>query len=77
MDMAAITNEYGTESAVQMAINAGNDILVFGNNLKFDKNRGKNINKMIVQMVKDGKISKKRIKESYKRIIKMKDNIKR
>ena len=75
MDMGAIANEYGTETAVEMAINAGNDILVFGNNLTFDKNRGVDVNKMIVQMVHDGKISKSRIKESYKRIKKLKESI--
>ena len=75
MDMGAIANEYGTEKAVEMAINAGNDILVFGNNLTFDKNRGADVNKMIVKMVHDGKISKSRIKESYKRIKKLKESI--
>jgi len=75
MDMGAIANEYGTETAVEMAINAGNDILVFGNNLTFDKNRGRDVNKMIVKMVKDGKIKKARIRESYKRIKALKENI--
>lgn len=75
MDMGAIANEYGTEKAVEMAIMAGNDILVFGNNLTFDKNRGSEINKMIVKMVRDGKIPKARIQESYKRIKKLKENI--
>ncbi len=75
MDMGAIANEYGTEKAVEMAINAGNDILVFGNNLTFDKNRGADVNKMIIKMVRDGKISKSRIKESYKRIKKLKESI--
>ena len=75
MDMGAIANEYGTEKAVEMAIMAGNDILVFGNNLTFDKNRGRDINKMIVKMVRDGKIPKSRIIESYKRIQKLKKHV--
>lgn len=75
MDMGAIANEYGTETAVEMAINAGNDILVFGNNLTFDKNRGADVNAMIVKMVKEGKIKKSRIRESYRRIKKLKENI--
>jgi len=75
MDMGAIANEYGTETAVEMAINAGNDILVFGNNLTFDKNRGRDINKMIVEMVKDGRIKKSRIRESYNRIKKLKERL--
>lgn len=75
MDMGAIANEYGTEKAVEMAINAGNDILVFGNNLTFDKNRGADVNKMIIKMVQDGKIKKSRIRESYNRIMELKRHI--
>ena len=76
MDMGAIANQYGTEKAVEMAINAGNDILVFGNNLTFDKNRGRDVNAMIVKMVRDGKIKKSRIRESYRRIVKLKEKVK-
>lgn len=75
MDMGAIANEYGTEKAIQMAINAGNDILVFGNNLTFDKNRGRDVNAIIVKLVKEGKIKKSRIRESYQRIIKLKRHV--
>jgi len=75
MDMGAIANEYGTKKAIEMAINAGNDILVFGNNLTFDPNRGRDVNEEIVKMVKDGKIKKSRIRESYKRIMKLKEKI--
>lgn len=75
MDMGAIANEYGTETAIEMAINAGNDILVFGNNLTFNPNRGSEVNKSIVQMVRDGKIKKSRIRESYKRIMRLKENV--
>ncbi len=75
MDMGAIASKYGTETAIEMAINAGNDILVFGNNLTFDKNRGSDVNKIIVKLVKEGKIKKSRIRESYKRIMAMKNHM--
>ena len=75
MDMGAIANEYGTEKAIEMAVNAGNDILVFGNNLTFDKNRGDEVNKTIVKLVRNGKIKRSRIRESYKRIMTLKENI--
>ena len=76
MDMIPIIGIYGIEKSVQMAIMAGNDILVFSNNLKFNKNRGSDINKMIVKMVKDGKIPKSRIKQSYRRIMNLKKHLK-
>lgn len=75
MDMGAITTKYGTEKAIEMAINAGNDILVFGNNLTFNRNRGSEVNETIVKLVKTGKIKKSRIRESYNRIRKMKKHI--
>ena len=75
MDMGAIVNEYGRDTAIEMAINAGNDILVFGNNLTFDKNRGAQVHSAIMQMVRDGKISKSRIRESYNRIRRMKNQL--
>ena len=75
MDMGAIVNEYGFEKAIEMAINAGNDILIFGNNLTFDKNRGRDVNEAIVKMVKEGKIKKSQIRESYHRIMKLKENM--
>ncbi len=76
MDMGAIRNEYGLRTAVKMAINAGNDILIFGNNIDFDCNRGRDINAMIVEMVRDGEIPMQRIRESYRRIIRMKKSMK-
>ena len=77
MDMGAIVNEYGRDAAIEMAINAGNDILVFGNNLTFDKDRGREVHAAIVKMVRDGKIKKSRIRESYNRIMKMKKYIRK
>ena len=34
MQMQAITNEYGLETAVKLAINAGVDVLCFSNNIQ-------------------------------------------
>lgn len=72
MDMGAIVNQYGFEMAIEMAINAGNDILIFGNNLSYDKDKGEKAHQTIKKLVNDGKIKKSRIKESYNRIMEMK-----
>lgn len=72
MDMGAIVNQYGREKAIEMAINAGNDILVFGNNLTFDRNRGEEVHQTIVKLVNDGKIKRSHIRKSYNRIMRMK-----
>ncbi len=72
MDMGAIVNQYGRDIAIEMAINAGNDLLVFGNNLVFDKDKGAKVHKSIKNMVHSGKIKRSRIRESYNRIMQMK-----
>lgn len=72
MDMGAIVNQYSQEEAIKMAINAGNDLLVFGNNLDFDKDKGAKVHRTIKKFVRKGEIKKSRIEESYNRIMRMK-----
>ncbi len=75
MDMGAIVTEYGMRNAIKMAINAGNDILIFGNNMVFSPKRGREVNAIIVDLVRDGEIPESRIRESYKRIMRLKKRI--
>lgn len=75
MNMGAIVNEYGPRDAVRRAIDAGNDLLVFGNNLIFDPDTGAKVHAMIIDMVRRGEISRKRIYDSYRRIQKLKKQI--
>jgi beta-N-acetylhexosaminidase len=77
LDMLLRYNQYDIKTIVKMAINAGNDILLFNNrNFQYDKNRGTKINQIITEMVKSGEIPASRIKESYKKIKKLKEHIK-
>ncbi len=75
MDMGAIANEYGLAQAIKMALDAGNDVLVFGNNLTFDRNRGRDVHGIIMHLVDTGQIKKSRIRESYNRIMRLKKHI--
>ena len=75
MDMGAISNEYELRDVIKTAINAGNDILIFGNNMSFNKNRGREVNAIIVDLVRAGEIPESRIRESYRRIMRLKQNI--
>lgn len=72
LQMDSITNKYTLKQSVLMAINAGNDIILFSNRKHFDSKLGEKINAMIVEMVKNGEIKKSRLCESYKRIKKYK-----
>lgn len=77
LDMLLRYNQYDIKTVIKMAINAGNDILLFNNrNFQYDKYRGSNINKMITEMVKSGEISKSRVKQSYRKIMKLKKRLK-
>jgi beta-N-acetylhexosaminidase len=72
MQMRAIANEYGLETAVKKAIEAGVDILVIGNNIgHFDPDIAKKVTKIIKE-----NISEQRIDESYQRILALKGKIK-
>lgn len=69
MQMKAITDNYTFEQAVINAINAGCDILVFGNNLEYGgKDLAQKFNDTVFNAVKDGKISPERIDEAYYKI---------
>jgi beta-N-acetylhexosaminidase len=69
MFMAAITNNYTFDRAVELAINAGNDILLYTAN-KID---GKSLVDSIVTIVKNkilqGIITENRVDDSYQRIM--------
>lgn len=72
MQMGAIKDNYGVAEATLLAINAGADILVFGNQLVDTPQDPKEIVDVIYNDVKAGKISEKRIDESYRRIMNLK-----
>jgi len=72
MQMNAISENYSLEESIITAINAGNDILIFANNIKDDINMAKEFNDIVFKAVKNGKIPQSRIEESYNKIIKFK-----
>lgn len=75
MNMQAISEHYGLDSAIELSIKAGVDILVFGNNLIYDELIAVKAGEIIKNLVKSGKISETRIKESYQRIVNMKSSL--
>lgn len=76
LQMKAITDNYPVAETVRLAINAGADILVFGNQLVKTAQDPAELIEMIYSDVKSGKISEHRVDEAYQRIIKLKQNIK-
>jgi beta-N-acetylhexosaminidase len=75
MQMHAISKNYGFEKSIELAINAGVDIIMFGNNVspKDKPITASEVHAKIKQMVMDGKISRERINEAYTRIMTLKN----
>ncbi|MEZ5016205.1 MAG: glycoside hydrolase family 3 N-terminal domain-containing protein [Flavipsychrobacter sp.] len=76
MQMQAISNHYGLEASVVMAINAGIDVLVFGNNVPTTNNAhvtATQIHDIIKRAVLDNKISRQKIDDAYTRIMTLKN----
>ncbi|MDD4848661.1 MAG: glycoside hydrolase family 3 protein [Bacteroidales bacterium] len=74
MMMEAISANFNFDESIVLAINAGVDILIFGNNSPkgYDANIAEKVVNSIVKSVKEQKISEQRIDEAYQRIQQLK-----
>ncbi|ANT65917.1 glycoside hydrolase family 3 protein [Prosthecochloris sp. CIB 2401] len=72
MQMQAIAAHYSLEEAIRLALDAGVDILLFANNSSYDPLIASKASAIIQQLVNDGKVSRERIDESWKRIMELK-----
>ncbi len=88
MQMRAISNFYEFETAIEKAIIAGVDMLLFSNNaapcpentpdcieIPFDPEIAKRAINHILKLVEEGKISEERIDDSYQRILALKKQL--
>lgn len=75
MQMKAISDNYGLEQALVMAINAGADMLIFGNNLTVTPQDPGELVDIIEAKVRAGEISPSRIDEAYQRILALKHSL--
>lgn len=73
MQMHAITEHYGLEEAIRLAVGAGVDIMTFSNNISgSDERTVDKVHSIIRRMVNDGVISEARIDASFDRIMRLK-----
>lgn len=73
MQMGAITQHYGLETAVRLALEADVDMLCFGNNVSFDEHIAEKVIAVIKKLVQEGTIAEDRIERSYRRIQRLKE----
>ena len=77
MQMQAVAREYGLEEAIRLSINAGIDILCFSNNILGSEERTVDkVHGIIRSLVEKGQIQPERIDQSFRRIMKLKKQIK-
>ncbi|ATH08561.1 glycoside hydrolase family 3 [Halobacteriovorax marinus] len=76
MNMSAITDHYGFERAIELAINAGIDILLYGNNLVYDKEIAKRVHTTIKKLLNEERISIDQINKSFNRVMNLKKKLK-
>lgn len=72
MEMGAIRHHYGLRDSIVRAVNAGADILLFTNIIKNDPSMPERVQSIVQSAVKEGTISRERIRASYERIMKLK-----
>lgn len=72
MEMKAISSCYGLEKSVPAAIEAGLDVLCFGNNLSYDPGIARKASDILVRAVESGRISEERIDQSCRRVLALK-----
>ena len=76
LQMGALTKQHSWHDIIVEAINAGNDVLVIGNNLTYDPDIADRTLKIILQAIKDGEIDPNRIDQAYTRIMNVKSKLK-
>ena len=75
MQMKAISDHYPVDRALTLAVNAGADMLIFGNQLSDASQDPNEIINIIESKVRSGEISEQRINEAYQHIRAMKETI--
>jgi beta-N-acetylhexosaminidase len=71
MQMRAITDRFSLEQSIALAVNAGCDILLFGNNAHWDPDLPAKAHAALVGLVRQGVIPRERIRQSWQRITKL------
>jgi beta-N-acetylhexosaminidase len=68
LQMRAIKDHFGPEQAIELALNAGADIINIGNNMEYNEDICEQVAGSILNLVKSKRISEERIEESLRRI---------
>jgi beta-N-acetylhexosaminidase len=76
MQMGAVSEHYGFEKGIELALNAGVDILLLSNNsatVPYDDRLAEKTFMVVKKLVAEGKVPVSRIEESYERVMRLKN----
>ncbi|MCS6990041.1 MAG: glycoside hydrolase family 3 protein [Chloroherpetonaceae bacterium] len=76
MQMKAIAARYGLEQALKLALNAGVDMFIFGNNLDYDEQIAAKAIAIVKRLIERGEVKRERVEEAYRRIAALKARLK-
>lgn len=68
LQMGAVTNGRNLKDIISLALNAGNDILLFGNNLEWKPNLAQEVWNALQELLTEGTLTEERIRDSWRRI---------
>lgn len=72
MDMKAVSGRYQRETALELALNAGTDILLIANNQSYDPGVASRTREAILELVARGRIDRERIAQACRRVLELK-----
>jgi beta-N-acetylhexosaminidase len=68
LQMSAIADRYSLKETIALAVAAGADVLLFGNNMLHDENMAFTAHASLMELVEEGRVTPARIRESWRRI---------
>lgn len=75
MQMKAVSAHYGLKQAIFLAVDAGADMLLFGNNLSYDERLPEKALAALMELVAEGRVSPERLRASWERIQNLKSRL--
>ena len=75
MQMGAISQYFGFDQAIELAILAGADVISVANSLVYDANAAQRTFDAVLATVTSGHISEERVDQSYRRIMALKSRL--
>lgn len=73
LQMKAVTLGRDLKQVIMLALNAGNDILLYGNNLEWNAELPGQVWQALQELIAEGQLTEERVKQSWKRINALKE----